>query len=168
MGVAMCTKGRGTNSVKPPVSRWSARVRTRWRAQERGCSIDAEHDGHVGAQPDAVRGAVGLEPLLGVDLVGAEHGPDLVVEDLRRRARAGSPGPASLQPAQVVDQGLAEAARPLGHLEGGEAVDVDAVRRRADGPDHLEVVVAVEARVDAALEADLGGPGLLGLDAPGR
>ena len=40
MGVAMCTKGSGTNSVKPPVSSWSARVRTRWRAQERGCSTE--------------------------------------------------------------------------------------------------------------------------------
>ena len=36
----------------------------------------------------------------------------------------------------------------------------------ADGPDHLEVVVAVEVRVDAALEAHLGGAGVLGLDDP--
>jgi hypothetical protein len=30
---------------------------------------------------------VGLEPLLGVDLVGADDGADLVVEDLGRGAR---------------------------------------------------------------------------------
>ena len=30
--MAMCTNGNGTNSVKPPVSFWTARVRTRWRA----------------------------------------------------------------------------------------------------------------------------------------
>ena len=29
----MCTNGRGTNSVKPPVRRCSSRVLTRWRAQ---------------------------------------------------------------------------------------------------------------------------------------
>ena len=42
------------------------------------------------AQPDAVRHAVHLEPLLGVDLVGAQDGPDLVVEDLGRGARQGA------------------------------------------------------------------------------
>ncbi len=47
----------------------------------------AEHDGDVGAQADAVRRAVRLEPLLGVDLVGADDGAHLVVEDLGRRAR---------------------------------------------------------------------------------
>ena len=46
----------------------------------------AEHDRDVAAQPDRVGGAVGLEPLLGVDLVGAQDGPDLVVEDLGRGA----------------------------------------------------------------------------------
>ena len=87
--MAMWTKGRGTNSVKPPVSRCRARVRTMWRAQRPGLLDGAEHDGDVGAQPDGVGRAVGLEPLLGVDLVGAQHGPDLVVEDLGRRARQG-------------------------------------------------------------------------------
>ena len=40
MGAAMCTKGSGTNSVKPPVSRCRARVRTMWRAQLTGCSTE--------------------------------------------------------------------------------------------------------------------------------
>ena len=38
--MAMCTKGSGTNSVKPPVSRCRARVRTMWRAQLTGCSTE--------------------------------------------------------------------------------------------------------------------------------
>ena len=90
-------------------------------------------------------------------LSGTQHGPDLVVEDLRRGAgQRGQPG--LLQAPQVVDEGLAEPPRPFGHLEGGEAVDVDrAPTRLAHGPDDLEVVVAVEARVDAPLEAHLGG-----------
>ena len=50
----------------------------------------AEHDGDVRAQADRVRGAVGVEPLLGVDLVGAQDGADLVVEDLGRGARQAS------------------------------------------------------------------------------
>ena len=36
----MCTNGSGTNSVKPPVSRCSARVTTMCRAQLCGCSTD--------------------------------------------------------------------------------------------------------------------------------
>ena len=36
----MCTNGSGTNSVKPPVSRCRARVRTMWRAQLTGCSTE--------------------------------------------------------------------------------------------------------------------------------
>ncbi len=34
----MWTKGSGTNSVNPPVSRCRSRVRMRWAAQLRGCS----------------------------------------------------------------------------------------------------------------------------------
>ena len=124
--MAMWTKGRGTNSVKPPVSSCSARVATRWRAQDRGLLDGPEHDGDVGPQPDAVGGPVGLEPLLGVDLVGAQHGADLVVEDLRRRAGQGGQ-PRLFQAAEVVGEGLAEAPGPLGDLECGEAVDVDPV-----------------------------------------
>ena len=103
-----------------------------------------------------------LEPLLGVDLVRAQNGADLVVEDLRGGAGQRRQ-PRLFQSAQVVDERLAEAPGAFGHLERGEAVDVDALRCLADGPDHLEVVVAVEARVDAALEAHLGGAGGFGL-----
>ena len=40
IGVAMCTNGSGTNSVKPPVSDWSARVRNRWAATCSGRSTE--------------------------------------------------------------------------------------------------------------------------------
>ena len=40
IGASMCTNGSGTNSVKPPVSAWRSRVRIRWRAHDRGCSIE--------------------------------------------------------------------------------------------------------------------------------
>ena len=45
----------------------------------------------------------------------------------------------------------------LGELEGGEGVDVDVGVGGPDGAGDVDVVVAVEVGVDAALEADLGG-----------
>ncbi len=74
-------------------------------------------------RPTAVGRAVGLQPLLGGDLVRAEDRPDRVVEDLGRGARQ-RPQPGVLEPAQVVGQRLAEAPGALGDLQGGEAVDV--------------------------------------------
>ena len=38
-------------------------------------------------KPSLVRGTHHLEPLAGADLVRAEHGAHLIVEDLGRRAR---------------------------------------------------------------------------------
>src|SRR5581483_6519188 len=99
------------------------------------------------------------------DLVGADDGPHLVVEDLGRGA--GQRGQAGgLEPGQVLGQRHAEAAGALEDLEGGEAVDVDGGSDRLHRPGDLQVVVAVEARVDAALEADLGGAALHGLHHP--
>src|SRR5690606_36204140 len=59
--------------------------------------------------------------------------------------------------AQVRVERLPEAPRPLGDLEGGEAVHVDLRGRLLHRPGDLDVVVAVEVGVDAALQADLGG-----------
>ena len=97
-----------------------------------------------------------LEPLLGVDLVGAQHRADLVVEDLGRGAGQGAQ-PGVHQPPEVVGERLAEALGALGDLERGEAVDVDVGRGVLHRPGDVDVVVAVEVRVDAALQAHLGG-----------
>ena len=118
-------------------------------------------------QPDRVGGPMGLEPLLGVDLVGAEDGPDLVVEDLGRGAgQRAQPGVA--EAGQVGGERLVEALGALGDLERGEAVDVHVGHRVLHRPGDVDVVVAVEARVDAALQADLGGAQVGRLDARGR
>ena len=61
------------------------------------------------------------------------------------------------EPAQVVGERLAEPLGALGDLEGGEAVDVDVGRRVLHRPGDVDVVVAVEVGVDAALQAHLGG-----------
>ncbi len=109
--------------------------------------------------------AMRFEPLLGVDLVGAQDRSDLVVEDLRRGARQrGQAG--ILEPTQVGLEVLAEPLRALGHLERGEAVDVHVGHRRLHRTGHVDVVVAVEVRVDAALQGDLGGAHLPTLGSP--
>ena len=116
----------------------------------------AEHDRDVRPQSERVCRAVGLQPLLRIDLVAADHLADLVVEDLGRRAGQGLE-PDIHQAAEVVGQRLAQPARPLGDLQSREPVDVDTGCRFLHGPADVDVVVAVEAGVDAALQADLGG-----------
>ena len=71
-----------------------------------------------------------------------------------------------MQAAQVVGERLAEALGALGDLERGEAVHVHVGRGVLHGPGDVDVVVAVEARVDAALQAHLGGAELGGLAHP--
>ena len=90
----------------------------------------AEHDGDVRTQTDAVREAVRLQPLLGVHLVGADHRPHLVVEDLGRGARQRRE-PGLLGQREVLAERHPEPAGALGDLERGEAVHVD---RRARPP----------------------------------
>ena len=124
-----------------------------------------EHHRHVGVQADPVRHPVRLEPLLGVDLVGAQDRPDLVVEDLRRGAGQRRQ-PDVLQPAHVRLEVFAEPLGAFGHLEGGEPVDVHVGHRVLHGPGDVDVVVAVEVRVDAALQGDLGGPHVPALERP--
>ena len=125
----------------------------------------AEHDRDVGAQADRMGKPVGLEPLLGVHLVGADDRPHLVVEDL-----GGGAGqrrePGVLREREVVAERHAEAAGALGDLERGEPVQVDGGRGRFHRSCHRQVVLAVEVGMDAALEADLGGAALDGFDDP--
>ena len=102
-----------------------------------------------------MRGAVGVEPLLGVHLVRAQDGPHLVVEDFRSRAgKRAQTG--VLQACQVEVERFLVAPRPFGHLERGEGVHMHVGYRRLHGADYLEVIVAVEVRVDTTLQTDLG------------
>ena len=110
----------------------------------------AEHDRDVRPQPERVSDAVGLEPLVGGHLVATDHLAHFVVEDLGCRPRQRLEADRH-QPPQVVGQRLTQALGPFGDLEGREPVHVDVRRRVLHGPAHVDVVVAVEARVDAAL-----------------
>ena len=82
---------------------------------------------------------MGLQPLVGCDLVGAEDRPHAVVEDLGRGAGQGGQA-GDLEPPQVVDQRLAQPAGALGDLQGGEAVDMDAWRGLLHRLAHVDVV----------------------------
>ena len=118
-----------------------------------------EHDRDVRAQPDPVRGAVHLEPLVGRDLVRADHRPHLVVEDLGRGAGERS----EAEVAQSGEVGLEiepERRRALPDLERRERVHVHLGNGPLDRRHDARVVVARERRVDAALKAYLGRPAL--------
>ena len=114
-----------------------------------------EHDRHVRAQADLVRRLVHRQPLLGRDLVRADHGPHLVVEDLRRRPRQRAQAERAQQ-LEVLLERKAQRLSALPDLERGEGVDVQVGQLRADRVHDRGVVVAGERRVDPALEADLG------------
>ena len=123
----------------------------------------AEHDRRRRADADGVRGAHHLEPLLGVDLVGAEDGAHLVVEDLGGGARhAAEPG--LFQLTQVVGERPLHRRGALPDLERRERVHVDLGLRGLHGAQDVEVPLAGEARVDAALQTDLSAAALPRLD----
>src|SRR5207237_1679863 len=93
-----------------------------------------------------------LEPLPGFDLVGADHGADLVVEDLGCGAGQRTE-PRRLQLAQEVGERAAESLGALPDLERREGVNVDIGYRlfyRAADP---EVGRSGIFRVDATLQA---------------
>src|SRR3954453_1978227 len=125
----------------------------------------AEHDRRRRTQADLVRRLVNMQPLLGVHLVRADDGPDLVVEDLggrtRKRREAGV-----AQALEVVAQGYAEGSRALPDLEGGERVQVELGQSLLDRTADVDVEVTGEGGVDPALEANLGRAALPGLPAP--
>ena len=96
-------------------------------------------------------------------LSGTDHRADLVVEDLGRGAgQRRQPG--FLREHEVVAQRYSEATRSLGDLERGETMHVDRGRDLFHGTRHGEVVVAVEAGMDTALQAHLGGTAVDRLD----
>src|SRR5262245_1685672 len=114
----------------------------------------AEHDGRGAAQAASMRGPHHLEPSPGIDLVRAEYGAHLIVEDFRRR-----PGeraePRRLQGAQKSREGNAKRRSALMHFERREGVDVKARRGALHGVANLEICGPAVKRVDTALHAYL-------------
>ena len=164
----MCTNGSGTNSVKPPVRACSvADAQQMARPVHRPVDV-AEHDGRGRAQADRVRGLHDVEPLGGLDLVRADDGAHLVVEDLGgragQRAEAGA-----LELGQEVGAAACRASRAPCHTSSGEKACTcmsgrAAFTRAAD----VEIGRAGVVGMDAALQADLGRAALPGLQRAAR
>src|SRR4029450_13695876 len=146
MGAAMCTNGRGTNSVNPPVSACRARVRSRCLAQCRGDSTWPNRMVMLERSPAewATRWTSSHSSV--VTLSGQMTGPASssgVCVAGARAGRAAPPGRLELQ--QGVAERLAEPAGALVDLQGGEAVDVHARHGLAHGPGQVGGVGAVGA-----------------------
>ena len=95
------------------------------------------------------------EPLRGRELVRAEHGAHLVVEDFGRGARQAAE-PRAAQPVEIVADGKPETGRAVMHFQRRERMDVDAGHGALGGVEDGEIGRAGVARMDAALHADFG------------
>src|ERR1035437_1670740 len=124
-----------------------------------------EHDGHVRPQSHTVSGPVGVEPLLGVDLVGAENGPDFVIENLGCRAGKGLEAGIA-EGRKIGGQRDTVALGSFGYFQSTKAMNVNRLGRFSAGFDHLEVEITVEFRVDTSLKTDFSGAAIFGLANP--
>ena len=124
----------------------------------------AVHDGGGGAQADRVRSLDDVEPLRGRDLVGADD-----ARTSSSRISAAVPGrlpsPAAFNSREECPHRDAERLRALKHLQRREGMDVDVGRSAFDRAADVEIGRAGVIRMDAALQADLGGAALPGLGA---
>src|SRR5439155_16764395 len=84
------------------------------------------------------------------------QGADLVVKDLRGSARQRAET-GRLELRQELRDRLAKRRRALGHFERREGMDVHAWHRRLDGAADARIGVTGIVRMDAALQAYLGG-----------
>ena len=124
-----------------------------------------EHDRRGRPQPQLVGSDHHLRPLRRPDLVRAEMGSHLVVEDLRG-GPGKSPQTGRLELFEELTDRDTEGMRPLPDLERGEPVDVHVGKLRLDRSHHVDIEVAGEIGMDPSLEGDLGGaprPGLAGI-----
>ena len=125
----------------------------------------AVHHGGAARQTESVRGLDHLDPRTRRQLALGQHPADVVVEDLRRRARDGA------------QAGVADLGQPVGDARPGpggraddlhraERVHVHARRRGQDGADDVGVGARAQVGADAGLDAHLGRAELLRLGGP--
>src|SRR6478752_8297554 len=125
------------------------------------------HDGRGGAQSTPVGGALHVEPLRGVDLVGADDGAYVVVKDFRRRSGQGAETGRLQLRKEIVDR-QAERGRTLRHFQSREGVDVYLGDHRLDRLADRFVGGAGVVGMDAALQAHFGCPAIPRLDGATR
>ena len=155
IGASICTKGNGTNSVKPPVSACKSRKASRCRAQDSGCSICPYMIVDVVRRPRPCAVLTTSSHSRRVHLVRADDGAHLVVQDLGGGARQGAEA-RGLELRQKRPDRYAERRRALRDLQWREGVNVHVRDRRLDGAANAEIGLAGVIRMDAALKAYLG------------
>ena len=121
------------------------------------------HDRRRRAQAETVRRPYDVEPLRRVDLVRADDGAHLIVQDLRGGARQGAQA-GGLELSQKRPDRHAQRRRALRDLQWREGVNMHVRDRRLDGAANAEIGLAGVIRMDAALQADLGRASLPRLD----
>src|SRR6202162_1096154 len=112
------------------------------------------HDRGRRAQAETMRCPGNIEPLCRVDLVRADYGAHLVVQDLGGGARQGAQA-GGLELRQKRPDWHSKRGRALRDLQWREGVDVHIRDRRLDGTANAEVGLAGVVRMDAALKAYL-------------
>ena len=116
IGASMWTKGSGTNSVKPPVSACRSRSASRCFAHELEVSTCPYMMVEVVRNPAWWAARCTSSHCAGVDLVGADDGAYLIVEDFRRRAGQGAET-GRLQLGEEFADRQSERRRTLRHLQ---------------------------------------------------
>ncbi len=151
----MCTNGSGTNSVKPPVRCCCSRRASRWRAQLRRPSTAPYMIVVVERSPTRCA-ASWTASHCSVEILSGHS----TARTSSSRISAAVPGsdasPASRSRARKASMRHAERRGALPHLEGAERVHVQVRHLALHRAHDVEVEVAGERRVDAALQADLG------------
>ena len=123
----------------------------------------SKHDRGRAADAQPVCRPHHLEPGLGVDLVGAKNGANLIVEDFRGRTRQRAEA-GSLERGKEVVQRQSQRPRPLVDFQRRERMDMHVRRRRLHRMTDVEIGIAGVVGVDAALHTDLGGGPRLGFE----
>ncbi|SLC97054.1 Uncharacterised protein [Mycobacteroides abscessus subsp. massiliense] len=123
----------------------------------RGVDVPVHH-GRAGAQPYLVRGTDDIDPLGRGQLALGEHPADLVIENLRRSTRNGVQARRT-QFGQPIAHTLAALGGTVDDFHGAEGVHMHAGHPLLHRTHQIRIPGHGQFRVDAALHADLGGPG---------
>ena len=116
----------------------------------------AEHDCRGRSDSEAVRRFHDLKPLPGIDLVGAEDGANLVVENFRRCSRQGSET-GVFEAGKKLQRRQVKCCRALPHFKRRKRVNVHIRHGRLDRAANVQVVLARVSGMNTSLHADFRG-----------
>ncbi len=99
-----------------------------------------------------MRRAHHVQPLRGIDLVGADHRPHIVIENFGRRPRQ-SRQSGVFQTRKIAVKRFTQAFRAMGNFQRRKRMDMNVRRGSADGLQQAAIGVAIELGVDTTLHA---------------